>query len=124
MGDKAKVLIIDDEEGIRFSFERFLSKEGYDVTTAGHYDEALAAIAQKEFDLIVADIILGGKTGLDFVREARARGIKCPVVIITGDPTSESATDAFKITGVFDYLSKPVKKEKILEVTRAALSNK
>lgn len=122
MGDKAKVLIIDDEEGIRFSFERFLSNAGYDVTTVSHYEEGLAAIAHKEFNLIFADIILEGKTGLDFVREARARGIKCPVVIITGDPTSESASDAFKITGVFDYISKPVKKDKLLEITSAALN--
>ena len=118
---RSRVLVVDDEESIRFTFENFLSEEGYDVTTAINYNDALAVLDQKEFDLIIIDIILGGKTGLDLVEEIRVRDLSCQVVIITAAPTAESVSDAFK-KDVFEYISKPVYKDELLRVTREALS--
>ena len=118
---RSRILVVDDEESIRFTFENFLSEEGYDVTTAVNYNDALAVLDQKEFDLIIIDIILGGKTGLDLVEEIRARDLRCQVVIITAAPTAESVSDAFK-KDVFEYISKPVYKDELLRVTREALS--
>ena len=118
---RSRILVVDDEESIRFTFENFLSEEGYDVTTAVNYNDALAVLDQKEFDLIIIDIILGGKTGLDLVEEIRARDLRCQVVIITAAPTAESVSDAFK-KDVFEYISKPVYKDELLRVTKEALS--
>jgi len=121
MKGKSKILVVDDEESIRFTFENFLSDEGYDVTTATNYNDALAVIDQKDFDLLIIDIILGGKTGLDLVQEIRARDLRCQVVIITASPTAETVSDAYK-KDVFEYISKPVRKDELLRVTREALS--
>ena len=123
MDQRAKILIVDDEESIRFTFEIFLAEAGYDVTTARSYKEGLAVLDQEKFDLILTDIILGGKTGLDLVREIRRRSMSCPVVIFTGFPSGESASDAARM-GVVDYLVKPVRMDKLLQVTRDALSRK
>ena len=120
---KAKILIVDDEENIRFSMERFLSIEGYEVSTAEDYDVALAKMDETDFDLIFADIILKGKTGVDILREAGERNPQCPVVMFTGAPNIENASDAVRL-GAFDYLSKPVRQETLLRVARSALRHK
>jgi two-component system, NtrC family, response regulator HydG len=120
--DATKILIVDDEECIRYTYESFLSDEGYDVTTTCNYLEALAAVDRGDFDLIFADIIIEGRSGLDLIQKIKAKNMSCPVVVITGSPTHESASEAFKV-GVFDYIPKPVLREKLLEVTREALNN-
>src|SRR5574341_1343746 len=119
----ARILVIDDEESIRFTFESFLADEGHEVVCAKDYDEALARISELECDLAFSDIILEGKTGLEFLRECRGRGVSCPVVIITGYPDVETAADAVRL-GAFDYIPKPVEQETLLGVTDRALQHK
>ncbi len=119
----AKILVIDDEEGIRFTFERFLLDEGYLVTTVKDCNEALAKIAESNFDLIFADVVLEGKTGIDFLREVRSRNLNSPVVMITGSPNIETASDALRL-GAFDYIPKPVRQETLLRVAKIALLHK
>jgi PAS domain S-box-containing protein len=124
MGDRARILVIDDEESIRFTFETFLSDEGYSVTTARDYGEALAMVEGSVFDLVFADIILGGgRTGIDLMREARERNLDCSFVIVTGAPNVESASEAVRL-GAFDYISKPVHQGTLLRVAKMALRNK
>ncbi len=124
MGKKHRILIVDDEESIRFTLECFLTEEGYEVVTAKNYGEAVEIIATGAFDMMYADIILGGgKTGLDVIREARARGVTCPVVVITGAPSVETAVEAAHL-GVFDYIPKPIRWENLMRTTRAALEGK
>ena len=120
---KAKILIIDDEEGLRFTLGAFLSDEGYSVATAENYNEALSRINESVFDLIFADIILGDKTGIDILREVRDRNLNCPVIMITGYPNVETASEAVRL-GAFDYIPKPVKKSSILHVANTALQYK
>jgi two-component system, NtrC family, response regulator HydG len=119
----ASILIIDDEESLRFTFMRFLAGAGYDVETAEDYRQASAAIAAKDYDLVFADIILGGKTGLDILREVKERNPACPVVMITGCPELATAADAVRL-GAFDYIPKPVQKETLLHVAALALKHK
>ncbi len=118
-----KVLIIDDEESIRYTFECFLTEEGYEVMTAASYDEAIAKIDSDDFDIIFADIILGGKSGIDVLREIKRRELTCPVIMITGDPSAENAHMAFQL-GAFGHISKPVNQEKLLHLTKTALGIK
>ena len=118
-----KILVIDDEEGIRFTFQSFLSKEGHEVVTAEDYDAALKALSSNEFDLIFADIILGKYTGIDILREIKNRNLRCPVIMITGQPDIETAAQSVRL-GAFDYVAKPVVKEALLRLTNLALGHK
>ena len=121
---KHRILIVDDEESIRFTLECFLTEERYEVVTAKNDDEATEMIETTAFDMIYADIILGGgKTGIDVIRGARERGITCPVVIITGAPTVETAVEAARF-GVFDYMAKPIRWGDLIQTTKAALEGK
>jgi PAS domain S-box-containing protein len=122
-GMKARILVIDDEESIRFTFKKFLSDAGHEVETAADYTEASDKIGANDFDLIFADIILGGKTGVDLLREVKERNLTSPVVMITGYPTIETASDAIRL-GAFDYIPKPVQKEALLRVANLALHHK
>jgi two-component system response regulator HydG len=116
VNERARILILDDEECIRYTYESFLSEEGYDVTTACNYIDALAAVDHEEFDLIFVDIVLEGRSGFDLIKEIRDKNVSCPVCLITGSPTDESASEAFKM-GVFDYIPK------LLQVAKVALGN-
>jgi DNA-binding NtrC family response regulator len=126
MGDNMQdihILIVDDEESIRLTFEMFLKREGYGrITAAASFEEALFAINEERFDLIISDIVLQGATGTDLLRYIRQTGIDCPVVMITGFPNLESAAEAVR-HGAFDYISKPVNKETLLRFVRQALKH-
>ena len=118
-----RILIVDDEISIRLSFEMILAREGYGpITTASNLDEALAAIKEHEFDLIISDIVLGEERGTDLLFKIKESGIECPVVMITGFPNLDTAAEAVRY-GAFDYISKPVNKETLLRFVRQALKH-
>ncbi|MEM5790264.1 MAG: response regulator, partial [Syntrophobacteraceae bacterium] len=119
----ARILVIDDEESIRFTFQRFLGAEGYRVATAGGCCEALALLSDTSFDIVFADIILGDGTGIDILREIRTMGLSCPVIMITGDPGVETAADSIRL-GAFDYIPKPINQQSLLHAARTALKYK
>jgi two-component system response regulator HydG len=123
MEHKARILVIDDEESIRFTFDAFLTDEGYSVRTAENYDQAVDLLGETDFDVVFADIILGGRTGIDVMREARLRNLTCPVVMVTGAPNVETAAEAVRL-GAFDYIPKPVHQETLLHVAKMALRHK
>ena len=83
---KVNILVIDDEESIRFSFSRFLTAEGHNVVTAQGYRKALARMDETEFELILADIFLGDGWGIDILREVMQRNLKTRVIIMTAYP--------------------------------------
>jgi DNA-binding NtrC family response regulator len=120
---RERILIVDDEKSLRFSFQRFLSAEGYQVATAADFDEAMSRLQNEEFDLIFSDIVLGGRTGLDLLRALREQNVFTPVVMITGFPNVETASEAVRL-GAYDYIPKPVVKKDLLQVARAALKYK
>jgi len=91
------VLVIEDEEVLRLTFSEFLAGEGYDVVVADNYDEAVASFAQHDFDAIVTDILLAGKTGVDLLRKVRDLDLKAPVIMITGEPNVETASQAVRL---------------------------
>jgi PAS domain S-box-containing protein len=120
---KAKILIIDDEEGIRFTFKKFLSAEDYYVATAKDYEEAMNFISEIDFDVIFADIILKGKSGIDVLREIKDRKLISPVIMITGYPNIDTASEAVRL-GAFDYIPKPVQKDNLFHCIDVALQHK
>ncbi len=119
--ENTAILIIDDEENLRLTFQLFLQRQGYaPVHTAAGFEEALALIAENSFDLIISDIVLEGNSGIDLLRRIREMGARCPVVMVTGYPNVETASEVVRL-GAFDYLSKPVDKETLLKTARLAL---
>ncbi len=118
-----RILIVDDEASIRLTFEMFLTREGYGpIITASTLDEALIALKENQFDLIISDIVLEGERGTDLLCKIREAGIDCPVVMVTGFPNLDSAAEAVRY-GAFDYISKPVNKETLLKFVRQALKH-
>jgi DNA-binding NtrC family response regulator len=110
---KANILVIDDEESIRFSFSRFLTTEGHNVITAKGYREALARMDETEFKLILADIILDDGWGIDILQEVIRRNLKTRVIVMTAYPTAETIKASFSMHAI-DYLTKPLRQEGLL----------
>jgi len=117
---KANILVIDDEESIRFSFSRFLKAEGHRVKAAKGYREALARMDETEFKLILADIFLDDGWGTDILQEVARRDLKTRVIIMTAYPSSETAKDSLRMHA-FDYLIKPLRQEGLLNSVNKAL---
>lgn len=119
----ASILVIDDEESIRFTFERFLTFAGHNVITVGNCRDALGRINEECFDLIFADIILPDGTGIDLLREIRLRTPTCPVIMMTAYPSVETVRDTLRM-GAFDYITKPVRQQEVMESVDMALQQK
>ena len=117
---KAMILVIDDEESIRFSFHRFLAAEGHNVVTAKGYREALSRMDETQFDLILADIIFDDGWGIDILLEVMRRNLKTRVIIMTAYPSTETAQDSLRM-GAVDYLVKPLKQAGLLKSVNKAL---
>lgn len=120
---KSRILVVDDMRSIRFYFDYILSSNGYLVTTAADYHSALQIMDSQPLDLIYADIILDDHSGLDILVEAKRRALLCPVILITGSPKLETASEAVR-QGAYDYLPKPIHKNTLLRVTQQALNHK
>ena len=116
------ILIVEDEDVLRLTFARFLEVEGHRVETAASYDEAVAVLDDTDFQVIVTDIILGGNTGVDLLRHVRENLPRAKVIMITGEPSVETASEAVRL-GAFDYLAKPVTGDALKRVVRLALEH-
>ncbi len=116
-----RILIVDDEESLRLTFEMLLKRAGYEsVTGVSSFDDAVDAVKREDFDLIISDIVLQGASGIDLLRQVKELGKTCPVVMITGYPNIETAAEAVRL-GAFDYVPKPVKKDELLKIVALAL---
>jgi two-component system, NtrC family, response regulator HydG len=120
-GQTDRILIVDDEESLRLTFELLLKRAGYEsVTGVSNFDDAITTIEKENFDLIISDIVLQGASGIDLLRRIKEMGKSCPVVMITGYPNIETAAEAVRL-GAFDYVPKPVKKDELLKIVALAL---
>jgi FixJ family two-component response regulator len=120
---ESRILVVDDEENIRYTFDNFLSNEGYLVETASTLQDCKTLLETREFDLVFLDILLGSESGLDILRDVKEKGLKCLVVMVTGAPDVETAAEAVRY-GAFDYIPKPVQQHNLLRIARAALEHK
>ncbi|TLM68470.1 MAG: response regulator [Deltaproteobacteria bacterium] len=118
-----RILVVDDEENVRFTFTAFLEDAGHEVQTAATRGEALDLLAREVFDLVYLDIALGQENGLDLLTELRQRFPFCPVIMITGAPEVASAMESLR-RGAFDYIPKPIRQETLLRVSRQALHHR
>lgn len=118
-----RILLVDDEEGICFTLGRLLQKEGYHVDSASRIEDARILISDSTYDLAYIDVKLADESGLNLLREIRKTSQAMQVVMFTGCPQVESAAEAVRL-GAFDYITKPVRYETLIAVTRHALSSK
>lgn len=116
----AKILVIDDEESILFTFNRFLAIGEHEVTTVDCYTAALARMDEEYFDLILADINLGDGWGIDILHEVARRGLATRVIIMTAYPTSETRAVSLDQQAK-DYLVKPLRQKTLIRSVEKAL---
>jgi len=115
-----KILIVDDEAFIRENLERILGEDGYRPFSTESPEEAIERVAEQDVDLVLLDLNLGPRSGLDVLRQLREIDPDLLVIIITGYGTVESAVEAIKM-GAYDYIKKPFKADAIRLIVRLAL---
>ncbi|MBF0455420.1 MAG: sigma 54-interacting transcriptional regulator [Magnetococcales bacterium] len=120
---KKRILIVEDEEPIRNLFIRILTTQGFDVSGADGYDQGLRALQKSPFDLLITDINLGEKTGLDLLKASQELPYLVCTVMVTGFPSLESAQEALR-HGATDYLTKPLLKDDLIRIVDSALKHK
>jgi two-component system nitrogen regulation response regulator NtrX len=119
---KEKILVVDDEENIRKSLKMILEYEGYQFLEAPDGEEAMDRIEETVgLDLILLDIKLPGRDGLDVLKDVREKPYSPEVIMISGHGTIQTAVEATKL-GAFDFLEKPLHRERVLLSIRNALS--
>lgn len=119
---KHQILIVDDEKSIRETLQDILEDEGFGITTAANAELAKAALLASDFDLILLDIWMPDTDGISLLREIRQQGNRCPVVMISGHGTVETAVEAIQY-GAYDYLEKPLTTAKLLVTINRALES-
>src|SRR5215467_8732307 len=102
----ASILVVDDESAVQDTLGVLLETEGYRVATVGSGEEALARIEEQEFDVIVADVVMPGLSGLEVLERSRELRPHAAVILMTGHATVEMAIEALR-KGACDYLQKP-----------------
>src|SRR5579863_1031919 len=117
------ILVIDDEAEIREGLELLLSSEGYSVTSAETGEAGLARLEQEPFDLLLLDVSLPGRSGLDLLRDIRQRDPHLPVVLITAYGSIDMARQAFK-SGAQDYITKPWSNDELLAQIASAIEGR
>jgi DNA-binding NtrC family response regulator len=117
---KAKVLIVDDEPEICKLFSKVLSKEGYEVLTAGRGTEAIEKVQKEEPKVVLLDIKMPGMDGMETLRRLKETSQETSVIIVTAHGSMDSAVEAIKL-GAYDYVTKPFDIEKIKILIKRAL---
>ena len=116
----SKLLLIDDEEDVQYSFRRIFDSPDLELATASSGEEGLKLIPRFKPDLVLMDIRMGGMTGLETLRKLRQTEPKLLVILMTAYGTTQTAIEAMKY-GAYDYLLKPFDVPKLKEIVFAAL---
>lgn len=117
---KYNILVVDDEKNILKVVSMTLKANQYDVDTARSSEEAIEKFNRLSYDLVITDLKLPGKTGIDLLAYIKAREPDLPVIMITAYGTIETAILAMK-NGAFNYLTKPVNPDELLTVIKEAI---
>ncbi|MCO5144241.1 MAG: sigma-54 dependent transcriptional regulator [Oligoflexia bacterium] len=120
---RARVLVVDDEEGNLLAMQRILEAEAFHVVCAKQPGLALSMFKKNNFDLVLSDLRMPGLNGLELLRAIRKINDRIPVLILTAFGTVDDAVEAMKL-GAVDFLSKPIKKDVLLKVVQDLLSKK
>jgi DNA-binding NtrC family response regulator len=120
---KGCILVTDDESEIREGLELLLTSEGYEVVLAETAEAALIRLGERPFDLLLLDVSLPDRNGLDLLREIRLRDTDLPIVLITAYGSIDMARAAFK-SGAQDYITKPWSNDELLAQVALAVEGR
>ncbi len=110
----SRILIVDDEKSIRITIAELLQREGFEVVAVPDATIALEILDQQSFDILITDIVMPRLNGIDLVSKVRSHDNMIQIIIMTGEPTVETATKAVQ-NSANDYLIKPIHKEVLLK---------
>lgn len=119
--EEARILLVDDDEGVRRNYAKLLQRVGFVVEVAADGQQAVELLVGGSFDAILSDISMPRMGGLEFLRAVRQHDLDIPVVLMTGQPGLETAIAAVEY-GAFRYLTKPVDSDELAEIVRRAVS--
>jgi len=114
-----RLLIVEDDAGVRTTIVNFLELEGYAVDAASSTDEALERLKQQAYPIVISDIYIDARTGLDVLEAARRKDPSCSVILMTARGTMETVMAATR-GGAFDYIAKPFDLDRMLETVKRA----
>src|SRR3974390_2861933 len=116
----SKLLLIDDEADVQYSFQRIFDSPEIELATASSGEEGLRLIPKFRPDLVLMDVRMGGINGLETLRRIRQMDTKLLVILMTAYGTTQTAIEAMKL-GAYDYLLKPFDVPKLKEIINGAL---
>ena len=116
----SKLLLIDDEADVQYSFQRIFNSQELELTTASSGEEALKIIPRLKPDLVLMDVRMGGISGLETLRRIREMDSRLLVILMTAYGTTQTAIEAMKL-GAYDYLLKPFDVPRLKEIVQNAL---
>ncbi len=114
-----RLLLVDDDDEFRQDMAHYFERHGMEVEQCGDGIQALERIEQKAFDVMVLDLAMPGMSGLDVLKELKARNAECEVVVLSGEATIEAAVDAMKL-GAREFLTKPISLKELDRLVRKA----
>lgn len=117
---KRKILIVDDEMTVCRSIQKALLSDALEIDTATGGDEALRKEGEKSYDVIVIDLMMPGRSGLDLLKSLKAKNSSAQVIMITGYPTMKTTVQSMQM-GAFDYLPKPFLPAELRSIVARAL---
>ena len=115
-----KIMVVDDEPGMRSLLTKVLGKGGYFVSAFERGEDALASLSSEDYDLAVLDIEMPGMNGIELLKKIKSKDQGLNVVMITAYGSLQSAVEAMRL-GAYDYLTKPFQMEEIKLVVEKAL---
>jgi DNA-binding NtrC family response regulator len=113
------LLLVDDDTDLRSDMANYLARQGHSVEQCASGEQSLGLLERRAFDVIVLDMMMPGKTGLDVLKELQDRHADCEVVVLTGEATVESAVEAMKL-GAREFLTKPISLKELDRLVRKA----
>jgi len=120
----ARILVVDDDVGIRQLVQSLLQRAGYRADTVEDALEAQKRLAKEDVDVVISDIMMPGLTGIDLLKSLQKDAPDVPVILMTGNPNMETAAEAIRTGSAIDYLSKPFSAEEILRTVERAVEIK
>ena len=111
---RGRVLVVEDDRSLQEAYADILLEAGFDVAVASDGMGALRALEADPFDVVLSDVIMPGETGVDLLRAVRERDLDVPVVLVTGNPSVETAVQAIEL-GALHYLLKPVSSAELVK---------
>lgn len=116
----ARILVVDDDEGVRKLVHTILERAGYRVEAVEDAQVAQARLAECDYDIVISDILMPGISGIELLKLLDQNAPDMPVILMTGNPNLKTATEAIRTASAVDYLTKPFSSGDLLHTVKRA----